>query len=239
MHDIHITDEHRYFLDDGTELCSVSKLIGRYKQTFNESFMAKRVADRDGLDKEDVIEAWHEKRDRSVDIGTRVHEYIHATISGDFVSATYDDDIELYIAAFEKFRIDHPFTTIGSEMIIGAPKLLLAGTLDALLMMSDGRVWLIDWKTNEKITRYGVASKMRKPVTRLRDCNWIHYTLQSTAYTTMLEGNYGYGDLDKRIGRALVHLLPDGNYVIYYPRFLETEFTKMLVQHKEAWPYDD
>ena len=58
----------------GRELISATTLIGKYKKPFDKMENATRVANREGLDVEFVLEMWEKEKNRACDYGTNIHK---------------------------------------------------------------------------------------------------------------------------------------------------------------------
>lgn len=240
--------EHRYWYQ-GRELTSVTKLVSKYKQEFKADYWAKRKAkealEAEGLRGADLYEQlpsvamalqeeWKRKRDTASETGRAVHAWAQGFFSEGVGGDPLPEHLWGYCNALEKFADDHEgISVISVEQAICNPHLGIAGTLDALLLRK-GRVWLVDWKTNETL-KMRSTSKMRKPVTFLPDCNWSHYTLQQNIYAWMLEAGYGYGELVDPLGKMIVHLKPDGAYEkCFVPDIDPGKLAALLVHHKET-----
>jgi len=89
---------------------------------------------------------------------------------------------------------------IRTEMRIGLPEMLLAGSIDALAQrLSDGRHVLFDWKNSRKLGATededddcDTTTYMFPPFAHLKNTSRNKYYLQQTIYRIMLQRAYGY-----------------------------------------------
>jgi len=129
----------------------------------------------------------YKKRDRAGDRGSDVHGII---AGGKYNKKDMGEDIVGYINAYEKFRSMMPSTSILKESIVFSKKWGYAGQLDRLMKMADGKVWVVDFKTNKS----GIFAETG---------------LQLSAYKhALLE----MGRVKKIDGLAGVHLTRDGEW---------------------------
>ncbi len=72
-----IFDEKKHtYIDSetGKELMSVTRLIGKYKPVFDKQEAATRVANREGLTVEFVLDLGDKEKNRACDYGTAIHK---------------------------------------------------------------------------------------------------------------------------------------------------------------------
>ena len=65
---------HAYADKDGFKYTSVTKWIEKYKPFFDKEKIAQKVAHKNNISVELVLQEWDEKRDNSAIFGTRVHK---------------------------------------------------------------------------------------------------------------------------------------------------------------------
>ncbi len=93
--------------------------------------------------------AHNREKNRTSDLGTRVHSWVELDMKG--VVQEIPDDIAAPISAYKKWR-----KTEGIASIIALEKMIyhptgFAGTVDAVLRLTDGRVAVVDFKTSASI----------------------------------------------------------------------------------------
>lgn len=99
-------------------------------------------------------------RDDAGNVGTRSHDVIERYINEWIETGKRREDIRTLIDPSEDHRVfatarsaerffnEHPgITPIASELLVGSEVVQAAGTLDFLVMW-DGQLWILDWKTS-------------------------------------------------------------------------------------------
>lgn len=113
------------------------------------------------------------------------------------------------------------------ELLIWNDKNLLAGQADKIFIEETTKgkfVDVDDYKTNKKINisnNYG--QKMKYPIEHLDDCNFIHYSLQLSAYAWMMEQ---FGFTVRNI--CFNHMDHNGKNTLYNVAYLKKEVEAML-----------
>ena len=110
-----------------------------------------------------------------------------------------------------------------SEVKICSEELKLAGTIDLMIYNSKkNRIYLIDWKTNLKIKKYGYNQGVKYPGNLIDDCNFNKYQLQLSMYQYILENFYE----TKVNGLFIVHL----NETYFNYKNYKCEYKKELIE---------
>ena len=66
---------HTYInTETGKELISVTTLLGKYKPKFDKMENATRVANREGLDVDFILDQWEKEKNKACDYGTAIHK---------------------------------------------------------------------------------------------------------------------------------------------------------------------
>lgn len=151
-----------------------------------------------------------------------------------FIDAVIDDPASVwnYLAAVDVFLLDHPYIVpIDIEQPICHPDYRAAGTADLLCTYND-RYWLVDFKSSAEIESYSKYGKrMRRPITKLDDCNLSYYSLQTSMYAQFYNDCYGIAD---DIHRMIVQFKPDRTYAKYFPPDHRAEAILVLDHHANA-----
>lgn len=188
-----------HYLVDGQQLTSVTTLVKQWFPQFDAEKVAKKKAEREGGSYEALMAEWAKKRDEASSFGSKVHAMVDKILQEKDDRAA--DDLaegareKSYLAAIKEslVRIEKGYDFVESEKIIFSPNRKVAGTLDLLLRSkTTGEYVIADWKTNREIKYSGFREEMGKgPCERLANCNFIHYSLQASAYGVLLTGeNY-------------------------------------------------
>lgn len=92
----------------------------------------------------------YQQRDRAADLGTKVHEAAEAYKLGKPMPP-WPDDIAPYMAQFERWLLAFAPTFEQTEASVFNRAQRYAGTLDAIVTLSDGRRLLIDYKSGKAV----------------------------------------------------------------------------------------
>jgi hypothetical protein len=235
-------DNHAYVDENGMRYTSVSAIVKACFPVFEADTIAALVAAREGKTTEAVLAEWAGKRDRAAAFGTRVHAVAEEIAIGDPTCAVPADDREraAFAAAYDSLHgmMAAGMVVVGTELIVFSPRLAIAGTID--LVMRDGdTLFVLDWKTNERIdmaSEYGKAG-----LGRLRhrpDCNFERYTLQVNLYRRLLmeEGYLSPAIRDVRLG--LLHLPPMAAQAVPIPvEVRELDAAEAVIRHLTNVPF--
>lgn len=235
------SNKHLYFFEEEPDikLTSVSTLIGMYHEKFDSDKHSKRIAEREGVSQEEILERWKKTNQDSLTLGTAYHKkreekylemngvHSHKEVNG------------------IKQALDITKLTPGiyPELIVYHPEYNIVGTADYIEILPDNSFICRDWKTNKKLDFEGFPvwnpktfkkepKKMFPPLSHLSDCNGIHYSLQLSAYSWILE-EAGY--ICKSI--ILEHVLFDEDeqdiMVVDYPiNYLKKEVRNLFEHFK-------
>ncbi len=213
---------HKY-IHEGRELESATEFISQFFEKFDKEKWSKHVAKRDGLTVEEVLELWKNKADASCKFGHYVHNYAEALIKKTKTPEPVTKNHKTYFKAIDKFMENENHEFFDAEKIIGSSTIGIAGMIDGLSRTDEG-IFLIDWKTNKRIEKYGYNNRTcPPPLELLQDCKFSKYTLQLSLYRYILEKFYGWDVA----GMMLVHLKAE-NYDIHEVKYLKEEIKTML-----------
>lgn len=194
--------DHKYIKPNANYI-SVSALLDYFKNKFDAKAMsaaiaakpdAKRKPEYVGLSQAAILGLWKSKADNACEIGTDFHSQIEKRIkdAGDASGETMVD------YAYRWFQAQKP-TSFRLEFCLDNPVVEIAGTCDLMYFTADGRVNIVDWKTNASlITDYENVrpSYMLHCFADKQVCNLSTYALQINIYARMLEmRGYTIGNL--------------------------------------------
>lgn len=206
-------------------LWSVTTITGNYPKPWLGRWAAKRVA-------ETVLERWstvaamkrdgddvalveylkgspYRERDRSGDLGSRVHDAAEALVLGR--PRQWAPDEAPYLRSLERFLLEHRPNYLAAEATVANLVHAYAGTLDAVVEL-EGRPTVIDYKTSES----GPYVEDALQLAAYRHATLI-YRLPDGTSEPMLE----------TAGAAVVKLRPDG-YGVFPVRSDELVFSYFL-----------
>lgn len=193
-HRIEFHPEPHHYILAGEKLESVTSRIHRWFPQFDAEAVARRKAEREGLHVETLLQLWERKRNQAASFGTKIHLMAERIIqAGDDRAADglpENDRERRYLdaikAAMDRVRPAYDF--VETEKIVFSPELKVAGTIDILLRSKRTGEWVVaDWKTNKEIRFKAFREEMGLgPCGQLPNCNFAHYSLQTSAYGELL-----------------------------------------------------
>lgn len=186
---------------------SMTTLLHKYTQPFNQDEQAEIYAKKNGLLKEEVIKSWIRANKESTVKGTAIHnylEYLFSNIKPDYmydvqkVIDTFGIDIiapkwEKLKAMANKFHdmAINFLVPIACELKIADDETGIAGAIDLLCLHIPSRqIVILDYKSGKEIRRENIYKQyMLAPLNHLADINYVHYSLQLSGYQYILEKN--------------------------------------------------
>ena len=215
-------EAHTYtHTDTGEPFISVTTLLGKYKQPFDRHGHSKRVADREGVSQEMVLEMWEEEKNRACKRGTDIHKILEDYIGYGDVKDNYGWLCKSYDKAVER-TIDS-FKNVLCENLLYDEEVKVAGTAD-LIYEHKNEFTIGDFKTNK---RFGFSSlyseRLKDPVSHLHNCEFNLYGLQLSLYAYLYERMSG-----KRCRKCVVFYLKDERFVSYHVNYMKTEVEAIL-----------
>lgn len=173
---------HTYWLGE-KKLKGVTSWIAQYKNKFDSDYWAQKAADKEGVSKEVILQRWKEKSDTSIVNGHAVHTVFEDFISLGAVQTSEQFPKTLIAAKFirEYFQTGR-LIPIACEYIIYDEEQGLASMIDCVVKNRIDEYFIIDWKTNETISRDPYGKYMLRPFNLLPDCAYYHYSLQVAKY---------------------------------------------------------
>lgn len=204
---------YTYIENDGSESqfgISVTTLVGKYEQEFDEEKIASIVAKKDGVPKEDILAMWHLDRDFACCKGTHTHafnEYLWRWNGGkiyqydknkvieefgyDIVAPVWEKLKGICNKFYDKFK--DRLIPVGLEQFVGSKDYDICGAIDFLAYSKKlDSLIIIDYKTNKEIKMKSYKNKMMlPPLNHIPDCNYYHYSLQLAIYKYLIEYETG------------------------------------------------
>lgn len=205
---------HTYYYKGNKVSISTTGLIHQYSNEFDKWEMSANVARKRGVSQIDVLKEWEIENLHSTIKGSMIHEFAQSLWEGNknyiFKYDNLPDLINKRRLQEELCRMSGQainfyndykdmYDLIGCEIYLGVPDFDECGATDMLLMNKFTKELLvIDFKSNKKIDyeSYG-HKKMKVPLQKYEDCNYIHYSLQLNAYAYKIEYMTGLKVKDK------------------------------------------
>jgi hypothetical protein len=198
-----IHETHTYVNDQrpNQKFISVTTLLGEYKEKFDEHYHAQRVADRKGVEKEQILAEWKEINRVANEYGTALHEILERYLLAKKNLYVPRDNFEkTVINAFKECCGDEKLTIIGSETVYAervmsydfGDLLGIAGTSDIIEDIDKDRFNVWDFKSNKKFNYDNeYAQYLYFPVDHLVYSQYTTYCLQISIYGLMYERETG------------------------------------------------
>lgn len=164
---------------------SVTNFISQYKKPFDADFWSKKVAKREGVDQQTVLDTWKNLTVSAQGKGTKIHLAMERFLKEKYVEPGFEDLTDSF---FKKTTsIISNTTVVNSEYLVYNHDSKLAGTADIIL--DNGNTFhVLDFKTNKK---FNFSSKYNEyfyePIEHLQQCEFTTYSIQLSIYAYMYE----------------------------------------------------
>ncbi|MDY5930172.1 MAG: AAA family ATPase [Candidatus Onthovivens sp.] len=204
---------HTYYLNGKKVGISTTGLIHQYSQEFDKWTMSANVASKRGVSQLDVLEEWRIENLHSTIKGSMIHEFAQSLWEGKDYIFKYEyipkeinlrrlqEELLVMSGQAINFYKDYKdlYDLIGCEIYLGVPDFDECGATDMLLKNKfTDELLVIDFKSNKKIDYESFGhKKMKVPLQKYEDCNYIHYSLQLNAYAYKIEYMTGIKVKDK------------------------------------------
>jgi ATP-dependent exoDNAse (exonuclease V) beta subunit len=191
--------DHSYKSIDNAEdinWISVTSLVSSLKEPFDAKGIAAKITKSKrskwyGVPPEKILELWQAESDRAIALGT----FYHNQRESDICSLSSIEKEGVPIPVYTPIQENNVKTAppqrltdgIYPEHMVYLKSAGICGQSD-LVEVVNGRVHIIDYKTNKEIKTEsfkdweGISKKMLHPVNNLDDCNFNHYSLQLSIY---------------------------------------------------------
>ena len=204
FNDITFYDEpHKYFIG-GKELISVTTLIGKYHEPFDEDYWSGYKATEHNLTPEEVLRAWKFINRKGTIKGSAIHDYAEnlfqnkkfeypsQMILNEFGFDPVLSEYETTKNHVDKFYgdVQGKLIPIRTEMVVYDKETLIGGMLDILfynVKMKEFQIW--DWKTNKKFDTENKERYLLGNLCTIEDCDLEVYSLQLEMYKQIIEKN--------------------------------------------------
>ncbi len=206
FNDVTFYDEpHKYYVG-GKELISVTTLIHKYQQVFNEDYWSDYKANEYNLTPEIVLRAWNFINKKGTIKGSAIHDYAENL----FQNKVFKYPKELILKEFgfdpvweeylitkkhvDKFYNDvqGKLIPIRTEFVVYDKESLIGGMLDILfynIKAKEFQIW--DWKTNKKFSKENKEQHLLDKLFMIEECDLEIYSLQLEMYKQIIEKNTG------------------------------------------------
>ena len=176
---------------------------------------------------QDILNDWEKRRNRGTIVHKEIEEFLISE-NNQIKTTNLDSKSIQGLKFLQEKCMSNADNFLFPEVKICAEELQLAGTIDLMIYnKKKNKIYLIDWKTNQKIKKTGY-NKGIKPSTKLiDDCSFNRYTLQLSMYQYILEKFYT-AHID---GLYIIHLKED-DYDILQCDFQSDHISNMIQSKK-------
>lgn len=239
------SEGHLYKIDNGAEkYTSVTTFIKSFFTPFDADGILQQMV-RSGSfvgkygDKtiEDVKAEWKRTGIEAAEYGTLLHESIEFFYNlQETDRADLNPKINPEYQFFRRFHREHvipnQMKAFRTEWYIFAEDHRIAGSIDMVYRLPNGKLCIYDWKRSKKI-EYAGRKPALHPIAHLDDCNFYHYSLQLNLYKYILQSYYNF-EVERL---CLVFLHPNNpTYVIVEVPDLQLEIEAMLFHARNNLP---
>ena len=182
---------HKYTYH-GDVFQSVTQFIGEFHLPFDTEGKSKKKADDTGFDQDWIKAEWAETNRYANEVGTEIHNYIENYYKGIFQEIPLNLDVVHRVNKFNKIHAKqlYKLEPLKFEIKVFSKKWKKAGTIDALFV-KDGKLFILDWKTNKKFTddehKDGRWQKLLTPFDTFYKNHHNEYSIQLSMYACILE----------------------------------------------------
>lgn len=204
FNDVTFYDEpHKYFIN-GKELISVTTLLGKYKEEFDEEFWSGYKGAEFKISPVEIVRAWKFINKKGTIRGSAIHDYAENLFQNkkyeypeqlilnefgyDPVKYTYDI-CKKHVDNFYK-KVQGRLIPIRTEMVVCDKETLIGGMLDIIfwnVKAQEFQIW--DWKTNKEFTFAEPKRHLLDELCMLEECDLEIYSLQLEMYKQIIEKN--------------------------------------------------
>ena len=195
-------EPHKYFVKN-RELISVTTLIHKYQEDFNEDFWSKKIAEKFNRSQREIIMLWKFINEKGTMKGSIIHDYAEALFLNKVFK--YPEEMIINHFGFDPVRKEYEITKnhvdkfyketfnklipIKTELVVCDEENGIGGMVDMLfynVRAKEYQIW--DWKTNKAFTKESEAGrKLNGVLSKLDECDLEIYSLQLSLYKYIIE----------------------------------------------------
>jgi hypothetical protein len=194
-------EPHKYYVN-GKELISVTTLLHKYQEEFNEDYWSNYKSEQFSISQKEVLRAWNFINKKGTIKGTAIHDYAENLFQNK--EFKYPKELILNEFGFDPVINEYNITKkhvnkfyndvqgklipIRTEMVVYDKESLIAGMLDMLFYNIKAQEFQIyDWKSNKDFTYEMKNRHLLDELFALEDCDMEIYSLQLELYKYIIE----------------------------------------------------
>jgi ATP-dependent exoDNAse (exonuclease V) beta subunit len=236
---------HTYTDQNGKAYKPATKFVESFFPRFDSDANALRVAIKEGTSKDAILARWKATAQASCEAGTRTHVLAESILTKQpLQQPASESERKRFSCVWNACQmLDRvgwkPFFC---EWLIFSPRHGIAGTVDLIMIedasktVSEGKIWILDWKTNKAIDRNNKYGQFAlEPIKHVPDCNFAKYTFQLRLYERIINeenlmcGSSGNADTDC----AIIWIPPESETPEFIPvPRIDTELDAILSARK-------
>lgn len=178
--------------EDGFVYRNVTSWLENFKPHFDFDAISQAVANRDGVEVEQIREEWTRKKNISANFGTNFHKIFEQYYTtGKIIDSRYLKIVNEFV---NLNLLDTKKNKVYFEKRVYNKKIGIAGTSDIISITKNGTFDIADFKTNKRFRFEGVTKKdfyLLPPISHLPNCEYFIYALQLTMYAMLFESMTG------------------------------------------------
>lgn len=181
---------HRYTYRN-ENFISVTTFLQKFHRPFDFKYWVEKKAEEDGVTVAEKSAEWKELNDRANVIGSATHNWIENYYNGVLQEIPTDLDVVDRINKFNLIYAEklHKLIPVKFEQKLFSKKLKIAGMIDSLFLWN-GKVIILDWKTNKEFTSdkhpKGKFEELLHPFDSFYKNHHNEYSIQISLYAYIL-----------------------------------------------------
>lgn len=195
---IFFEEDHHYEYKGKRVGISVTRLIEEYTNEFDAEAIAEKVAIKNNVSIQNVLDEWEYKNKFACEKGSTCHEYAQTRWSGEEYKPLFFDKSMDYLNAVAKIQqqavmfyndYNDRLIHLADEFVVGSMEYDVCSAIDHLFINKlTGGLVLVDYKTNSDIHKSEkYAKNMKVPLSHLKDFTLNHYYIQLSIYKYLVE----------------------------------------------------
>ena len=239
---IYYDEPHKYYVDN-KQLISVTTLIHKYQEEFDEEYWSNYKSNQHNISQDDIKFAWKFINEKGTTKGSIIHDYAENLFNNKIfpypkeeilLKFGYDAVEEEYLKTkklIDQFYKDsfNKLIPIKTEFVIYDKEYGIGGMVDMLFYnIKTKQFQIYDWKTNKKYEKESEKYLSGK-LMFLHDCEHTIYSLQLSAYKYIIEKYTGI-----KLGKSYLIWVSHKNdsYKIYEAENYENYIKIMFEDYK-------
>lgn len=166
---------------DDFKYTSVTRWVDRFKPIFDKQTRAAKLAAKEGVSVDFILNDWQQKRENSAKYGTKLHKALETFNN---TGSIEDTDCIPVVESFKKLKLNFPGQTFHEKLVYNR-QLGIAGMADIISHNEDSKTFnVFDFKTNKKFrfqTRF-TDCQLLAPLEHYPNTEYYHYALQLSMY---------------------------------------------------------